>query len=157
MALEVATSGLTPLEANLVSSFLDTGNVSEASRRAGYAHVQSAYEAMKRPHVQKALRDAQVRLLEGEGGTMAIKTVLELMRPGNPPNVRLGAAQTALKAAGLADRADSGQQKALTDMSADELAAFITKLDGVIGEKADAAVQVKDLVLEGVASVVEGS
>jgi hypothetical protein len=154
MALEVHKSGLTDLEARFVAAYMETGVIAEASRLAGYAAPSGAYEAMKRAHVQKALRDAQVRMLECEGGTMAIKTVLELMRPGNPPNVRLGAAGLAGKWAGFGERADAGQQKALTDMNTDELTAFITKLDGVIGDRAEAAVPV---VITGVSHVVEGT
>lgn len=157
MALEVATAGLTTQQAAFVAAYLGGNDASKSAILAGYEHPQSGYACLKSEKVQRAIRDGQVRMIETELGTLSVRTVMDLMKPGNPPNIRLGAAGLAGKWAGFADRAEAGQQKALTDMSADELSAFISKLDGVIAGKADAAAPVKDMVITGVASPVEGS
>lgn len=154
MGLEPVTADLTDMQATFVKTYMDTGDISKASLEAGYSSATTGYAVLKSAKVQRAIREAQVRILESEAGTMAIRTVMDLMKPTFPPNVRLGAAGLAGKWAGFADRPEAGQQKAMTDMSKDELEAFIAKLDGVISDRAESAVPA---VITGVSHVVEGS
>jgi len=139
MALEVSGAGLTAQQAAFVAAYLKNPNASEAAKIAGYAHREAGYQAIRSPNVQKALSDARSRLIETEGATIAYNTLVDLMKPGNPGNVRLGAAKYMLDAAGHGAKPDSAREKSLQDMSADELAATIAKLDEALADRADAA------------------
>ena len=70
---------------------------------------------------------------------MAYNTLVDLMKPGNPGNVRLGAAKYLMDAAGHGAKPESAKEKSLQDMSADELAETIARLDQALAGKADAA------------------
>ena len=139
MALQVSTAGLTEKQASFLRFYVQNPNVSEAARLAGYAQAEMGYQALRSPNVQKALSDMRSRLIETEGATLAYNTLVDLMKPGNPGNVRLGAAKYMLDAAGHGAKPDSAREKSLQDMSADELAATIAKLDEALADRADAA------------------
>jgi len=51
------TTGLTPLEQNLVRAYPLSHSITAAGKTAGYATVNSARLALKRPHVRKALEE----------------------------------------------------------------------------------------------------
>lgn len=145
-ALEISKAGLTQQQAAFVAAYLANPNASEAARIAGYAHVNGGYAALKSPHVQKAIADARSRLIETEGATMAYNTLVDLMKPGNPGNVRLGAAKYLMDAAGHGAKPESAKEKSLQDMSADELAETIARLDQALAGKADAAQPARQVI-----------
>jgi len=145
-ALEISKAGLTQQQAAFVAAYLANPNASEAAKVAGYAFPQNGYQALKSPAVQKAIRDARSRLIETEGATMAYNTLVDLMKPGNPGNVRLGAAKYLMDAAGHGAKPESAKEKSLQDMSADELAETIARLDQALAGKADAAQPARQVI-----------
>ena len=77
---------------------------------------------------------------------MAYNTLVDLMKPGNPGNVRLGAAKYLMDAAGHGAKPESAKEKSLQDMSADELAETIARLDQALAGKADAAQPARQVI-----------
>lgn len=149
MALAISKAGLTDQQAAFVTAYLQTANASEAALRAGYSHREAGYSVLRGQAVQKALHDARQRLIATEGATVAYQTLIDLMRPANPANVRLGAAKYLMDAAGHGAKDAPGDHKSLTEMSADELVATIAKLDQAMAAKADAAIPTPRTVIEG--------
>lgn len=113
----------------------------EAARLAGYGSpAQVATDLVRTPHVMAAVRQERAQLIEGDLANLAAQTIKELMGPDNPGSVRLGAAKLAWQAAGvLSENATHKPDKSLQDMTADELADAIRKMDEAIASKADAA------------------
>ena len=145
-ALEISKAGLTQQQAAFVAAYLQDPNASRAAIAAGYAHREAGYQVIRSPAVQKALQDARSRLIETEGATMAYNTLVDLMKPGNPGNVRLGAAKYLMDAAGHGAKPESAKEKSLQDMSADELAETIARLDQALAGKADAAQPARQVI-----------
>ena len=132
-----------------MQAYLREPNASAAARAAGYQHPGAGYSVLRGQAVQKALHDARQRLIATEGATIAYNTLIDLMRPANPANVRLGAAKYLMDAAGHGAKDAPGEAKGLTEMSADELVATIAKLDRAMATKADGAIPAPKAVIEG--------
>ena len=104
---------------------------------------------------EATFRAARVRALSVGLAPKAMQTLSELMEPGIAPAVRLQAAKWVLEVAGhrpAAQQADGA--KPLEDMSSDELAAMIGRLDDTLDGRARAARKVippgsADLPAEG--------
>lgn len=148
MPLQPSTAGLTDKQAAFVAAYIQNPDASAAALSAGYSHREAGYQVLRAPAVQKALSDARARLIETEGATLAYLTLVDLMKPGQPGNVRLGAAKYLMDAAGHGAKPDTAREKSLQEMSADELAATIAKLDQALADRSDAARPV-GLVIEG--------
>lgn len=149
MALAPTLAGLTEQQAKFVSAYLKNPSASEAALLAGYSHREAGYAVLRTPTVQKALADARARLIETEGATIAYNTLIDLMKPGNQGSVRLGAAKYLMDAAGHGAKPAGAQEKSLQDMTADELAATIAKLDEAMAAHGDKASPVKRTTIEG--------
>lgn len=79
---------------------------------------------------------------------MALDTMKELMKPGNPAGTRFNAAKYFLDAAGHGAKEQDGEQKSLDEMSPDELAQQIAKLDEALVKLGDQAKPVTATVIE---------
>lgn len=145
-ALEISKAGLTQQQAAFVAAYLAEPNARKAATTAGYAFPENGYAVLRSQTVQKAIADARSRLIETEGATMAYNTLVDLMKPGNPGNVRLGAAKYLMDAAGHGAKPESAKEKSLQDMSADELAETIARLDQALAGKADAAQPARQVI-----------
>jgi len=109
------------------------------ARRAG----QSGQRA------EAAFRAARVRALSVGLAPQAMQTLAELMQPGVPPAVRLQAAKWVLEVSGHRPGGPAeAQGKGLEDMSSDELAATIARLDATIAARADAATPARKVILQ---------
>ncbi|WP_374530591.1 terminase small subunit [Novosphingobium sp.] len=125
---------LTEQQAEFVHHLVTTGcNPTEAARAAGYAvPKQEAYRLTRLPHVQAAIRQERERLISAHGANVALATLNEIMRDKTAPaSARVSASRTMLEAAGLFDKngRDTGTGKTLQEMTTDELAETISKLD----------------------------
>lgn len=146
MALQLSTAGLTDKQAHFLQAYIQHGDIQRASTSAGYSTPQTGYAVLRTPSVQKALNDMRSRLIETEGATIAYQTLLDLMKPTNPGSVRFSAAKYLMDAAGHGAKPDSAREKSLQDMSADELAATIAKLDQALADRADVAKPVTQVI-----------
>lgn len=144
--LEISRAGLTEQQARFVAAYVQEPNASAAALAAGYAHREMGYQALRSPAVQKAIADARSRMIETEGATLAYQTLVDCMKPGNPGAVRVAAAKVVWAAAGLANKPESAKEKTLQDMSADELAETIARLDQALAGKADAAAPARQVI-----------
>jgi hypothetical protein len=149
MSLKLSTAGLTDKQAQFLQAYIQHGDVQRASITAGYSTPQTGYGVLRTPNVQKALHDMRSRLIATEGATLAYQTLLDLLKPTNPGNVRLGAAKYLMDAAGHGAKPDSAREKSLQDMTADELAATIAKLDQALADRADGAKPVPMVIDQG--------
>lgn len=127
-------AALNEQQAQFVHHLVTTGcNPTEAARAAGYAAPkQEAYRLTRLPHVQTAIRQERERLISAHGANVALSTLQEIMRDKTAPaSARVSASRTMLEAAGLFDKngRDTGTGKSLQDMTTDELAETISKLD----------------------------
>jgi phage terminase small subunit len=111
------------------------GNASKAAREAGYSEKsagQYAHELLQKPHIQAAIHAEQARQIGGELASMAVGVIRNILKDTSAANsVRLDAAKTALHIAGhVAPKAaepPENKDKALSDMTADELESFIRR------------------------------
>lgn len=125
---------LTDRQAQFIHHLVTTGcTPTEAARAVGYAEPkQEAYRLTRTPHVNAAIRQERERLISAHGANLAIATLNEIMRDTHAPaSARVSASRTMLEAAGVFDKngRDRDTGKTLTEMSADELAETIRKLD----------------------------
>jgi hypothetical protein len=127
---------LTPQQSAFAHHYVTNGgNAAKAARAAGYS-AKSAREIghalIHKNHVVDAIRDEQKRLLSGELATIALNTLKSVMLDkAAPTGARVDAAKAVLDRGGLPSTSRSaepprdGEQKALSDMTIDELDAFI--------------------------------
>lgn len=143
--------GLTEQQVRFVAEFVSNGgNGKQACVTAGYAAKsahQEAYRLLRKPHVLEAVRKEQARVL----GTMSAKAlhVLDQLLGDTEisPAVRLDAAKTILDRAGYVSARNpshsiSSDDRALTEMSADELRALLGVIEHVKESRASQAVTV---------------
>lgn len=115
----------------------------EAAKRQGYLEPHTtAKRFVTRPDVLLAIRRHSVGTLVGEGVPLAIKTLFQILKDeGAPARVRVDAAKTVLDRAGISAARPSApevkNEKALADMSPDELRALISRLENEVAERAD--------------------
>lgn len=147
---------LTDMQAALVKLMVERGTVAASWQDAGYSAPAGAYAALKSQRVKSALASAQRFMVETEGVALAYKTLKELMAVGQLGSVRLGAAKFIMSVGGMGEAAVSQDGKNLQDMTADELAAVIGKLDDAIAAKSDQAKPVGRQVIEGQAASDDG-
>lgn len=107
------------------------GNATQAAKSAGYSRNTPGsigHQLMARSYICKRIRELQRQFVDTELGQSALDTVSELMKnPKTPPAVRLGAARTALAAAGLDKPTEAKllEDKDISDMDLNELNEFI--------------------------------
>lgn len=127
-------SALNDRQANFVHHLVTTGcTPTEAARAVGYsAPKQEAYRLTRLRHIQEAIRQERERLISTHGANVAVSTLFEIMQDRQAPaSARVSASRTLFEAAGMFDKAgrDTSSGKSLQELSADELAETIRRLD----------------------------
>jgi hypothetical protein len=149
---------LTRLQRDFVREYVaGSGNATQAARNAGYTDDRAdktAWELLRLPHIQSAIREEQLRVIGTEGLAVGVGTLLQIAKDtGAPAGARVQAAK------GLVDRAlgavtaavpDKGQDgKPLTAQALAELrqglAGDAAKLAELLGQAAGQAAAVVDL------------
>lgn len=114
----------------------------EAAKRQGYQNPHNAAkDFMARPDVLLAVKRDSIGQLVGEGVPLAISTLFMILRDdAAPARVRVDAAKTVLDRAGIAAARpaapEKANEKALSDMSPNELRALISRLENEVAERA---------------------
>lgn len=125
------------------------GNMTRAATLAGYSFPdREGWKLMQNPVVVEAVKKAREKLIHGECASLALTTMKSLMLPGNPAGTRFNAAKYFLDAAGHGAKEQDGEQKSLDEMSPDELAEQIKKLDEALVKIGDQAKPVSTMVIE---------
>ena len=137
---------------------MGTGDRLQAAKVAGYADpYQAGWYQMQQSRVVEEIKNQRHRLIEGDGACLALRTMKELMLPGNPGGVRFQAAKYFLDAAGHGAKGDEGREKSLSEMSAEELATAIAKLDDAYAKLADGAKPVPTVIENGQGTNVDNA
>jgi hypothetical protein len=127
--------GLTPMQQEFVKGVVkSTLSPTAAARAAGYLAPANASSGLSRsPHVVLAIRQERMRLFETDLGNVAAETLRSIMTDATAPAAaRVSAARTVLEVTKELGRRqeDSAHDRALSEMSADELASLIDKWSG---------------------------
>jgi hypothetical protein len=135
MRLQLRADQLDEREKRLLEAILQGESIPDASLTAGYTQRTTGYVVLRRPRVQRALHEYRQRVINTEGATLALRTMIELMGPKVPAGTRFNAAKTILALAGhrVGDD-DEGREKDLHEMDEDELRQFIARAQKVIDE-----------------------
>lgn len=100
-----------------------------AAKLAGYASpAQDAYRLLGLAHIRQAIRARRESLIHGDLAKKALSTLAELMEPGTPAPVRLGASRTALEMAGhlgIKEAPKELDNRPLGELTVNELEALI--------------------------------
>ena len=118
-------------EAFCIALIENGGNGALAARTAGYSAKSArriASELKTRPDIARRIAEYQREFIQHDLSNKALHVVSELLtNPKTPPVVRLGAARTALAAAGLDKPTETKllENKDLSDMDLSELQEFI--------------------------------
>ena len=127
---------LTPQEKAFARTFAETGDRRFAAQTAGYKHAQvAASKALARPRVQAEVARVQNEILFSEILPLAVKVHKQILEDDRTP---AGARVQAVKLAydrTLGTDAE-GRQKEPHEMSAEELAEAIAKLEQEAASKA---------------------
>lgn len=122
-------AGLTDKQSALVSALLDGLSISDAGARAGYSSAPAAYHASNTPSVQVALRTAMLRQM-AKDAPMAWKLIVDTARDETVDRkLRTQCANSILDRTGFVPpkAAEASAERALEDMTRDELVAFISQ------------------------------
>jgi hypothetical protein len=139
--LQISVTNLTDKQALFVQHYVENGEVGKSALAAGYLHEESGWAALRSPAVQRAVADYRARMIGTEGASTAYRTLMALMKPEQPPMVRLGAAKAMMSAAGIATApAEKPHEKPLNEMTESELRAFMARMDKAIAEGGEAPV-----------------
>lgn len=125
---------LTRSETLFLSEYAKHGDRQRAERKAGLA-ANGGYHVLARPEIQKRIVQEQVARLTSDALPLAVGTLVEIM--GNskaPAAARVQASKVVIDRA-LPSGAD-GATKELHEMSPEEIAASIAKLETMAIEKA---------------------
>jgi hypothetical protein len=124
----------TDRETLFVEAMAATGDIPYAMKKARYASMGAASDALARPEVQAAIVRRQEARLISEALPAAVATLLDVMQPGNPAGARVQAAKIVI------DRAmpqhEDGRTKELHELTPEELAAAIASLEAAAGAMA---------------------
>lgn len=157
----VGTVGLTEKQAAFVHALVANGGCKiDAARTAGYSSPKTgAYQSLQLPHVIAAIRAEQFRLMHGKLTNLSLGVIRGILEDTEcSPRIRLDAAKTVLDRAGLVapkqeSDADASKDKAIGDMTVEELEDFIRRgreaMDGadkpvIDGELVDNAQNAQD-------------
>ena len=110
-------------------------NPTQSARLAGYKDPkQSAFNLVHSPKMIARIRQERHKVYQTDLAPIAVSTLKEVMQDTEAPSsARVAAARSCLELAGdlgKHSQANSKSDKSLADMSVDELAAVIDKLDG---------------------------
>lgn len=124
---------LTELQEKFCHAFIETGGSrTQSAQIAGYSENNAKVigsQLLTKPHVQRRIAELQRAQIGGDLASRALNVLDELLtNPKTPPAVRLGAARTAMQAAGIDSPKNSQnplENKDLSEMDLSELSAFI--------------------------------
>ena len=110
-------------------------NPTQSARLAGYADPsQSAFNLVHSPKMIARIRQERHKVYQTDLAPVAVQTLKEVMQDTEAPSsARVAAARSCLELAGdlgKHSQANAKSDKSLSDMSVDELASIIDKLDG---------------------------
>lgn len=135
MSVDRAIRGedLTEQEHTFLGALIQGRDVGDATNDAGWKNRAYGYEVLKRPRVHKALYNYRVRLIQGHGAQLALRTMIELLDPKVPAGTRYKAADRLLQLAGhVVPRVPSAGEKPLFEMDEAELRGVITRIKAEI-------------------------
>ena len=110
-------------------------NPTQSARLAGYKDPkQSAFNLVHSPKMIARIRQERHKVYQTDLAPIAVSTLKEVMQDTEAPSsARVAAARSCLELAGdlgKHSQANAKSDKSLSDMSVDELASIIDKLDG---------------------------
>ena len=110
-------------------------NPTQSARLAGYKDPkQSAFNLVHSPKMIARIRQERHKVYQTDLAPIAVQTLKEVMQDTEAPSsARVAAARSCLELAGdlgKHSQANAKSDKSLSDMSVDELASIIDKLDG---------------------------
>jgi len=110
-------------------------NPTQSARLAGYKDPkQSAFNLVHSPKMIARIRQERHKVYQTDLAPIAVSTLKEVMQDTEAPSsARVAAARSCLELAGdlgKHSQANAKADKSLSDMSVEELAAIIDKLDG---------------------------
>lgn len=128
------TAGLTPAQSRFAYLVGHDGlSLTQAAENAGFANPGNyGSKLMRNPNVRAAVHQIRAGAIEGDLASLALSTMRSLMRDElTPAPVRFQAAKWTLETCGHKAAADAAgmpaPEKSLSDMSLDELEAFIAR------------------------------
>lgn len=143
MAKDLTEYGLTEKQRALVAALAKNGDMEAAAAKSGY-NVTAAYTAARLPHVQAALH-AEVQTALRRAAPIALKVLLGIISDDKvSPRVRVDAAKTVLDRAGHQAPKDGAADldKPLSDMSPDELRAYVDRAQRELSDRAKPIIEV---------------
>ena len=110
-------------------------NPAQSARLAGYKDPkQSSFNLVNSPKMIARIRQERHKIYQSDLAPLAVQTLKDVMRDTEAPaSARVSAARSCLELAGdlgKHSQANARSDKRLADMSVDELASVIDKLDG---------------------------
>lgn len=134
--MPLKSGSFTPKEQVFLECYTETGSRELAERKAKF-RPGSGYAVLKREEVQREIVARQVAILASEALPAAVATILEIMRnPKAPAAARVQAAKLTFDRV-LPQHSD-GTGKEPHEMTPEELAAAIDKLESIAAGKARA-------------------
>lgn len=126
----VGRADLTSQQASFVKAVLETGDFSEAARRAGYSQAGYGSTLAKLPHVAAAIHFELERRLVAEAAPLAYKVAIELVKnPKTGDRVRADLSLKLLQMAGhgAKEGKNDNPDKPLSEMSSSELHEYLSR------------------------------
>ncbi len=142
------TTELTRKENDFIREFVaNGGNREKAEKKAGYAPA-STWRVLQRPEIQRQIAQHQLARLTVDAAPLAVNTLIEIMKnPKAPAAARVQASKVVI------DRAlpthEDGKIKDLHEMTPEEIAAAITRLETLASDAAKDVTQGKEPDLFG--------
>ena len=127
---------LSDRQSSFINYLVNEGKTrTEAARLAGFAAPrQSAFTLTQSPKIIARIRQERHKIYQSDLAPLAVQTLKDVMRDTEAPSsARVAAARSCLELAGdlgKHSQANAKSDKSLSDMSVDELASIIDKLDG---------------------------
>jgi len=126
---------LSDRQSSFINYLVNEGKTrTEAARLAGFAAPrQSAFTLTQSPKIIARIRQERHKIYQSDLAPLAVQTLKDVMRDTEAPSsARVAAARSCLELAGdlgKHSQANARSDKSLSDMSVDELASIIDKLD----------------------------
>lgn len=134
------SGGLTPMQQVFIECKLAGKTIQEAAELAGYAHPHTAgHTVMRNPAVQRAIEAATRTGLRYDMGPRALQT-LDKIASDDDTNARVRVAASKalaeLSGLGISHNHENGSQKDLAEMTAEDIALAMSKLESLLASKA---------------------
>lgn len=127
---------LTKQENKFVNEMVRTGDPAYSAHKAKYSHPDSnGFKVAAKPGVDAEIRQRSAARLQNEAVPIAIDVLIEIMLDKKQPgNTRVNAADKTMKYANVAGEAGEGKEP--HEMTADELAKAIDRLNQIKADRA---------------------